>query len=408
MKSFFIKKNIFAFCFIGFLLLFSTLNVVHNKENILDMKLELQEIQSVDELKDWISSAETNANEEILGQMNFIEAYGYLQKLIGKREFNGFSYIKGDDGMLYYGSVLKGPTNDLQDYAQNVSRLNKYVESQNAKLIVVIPPSKILSGKSDINLQWPINDPNYRTDEFLNLLQRYQVSSVDLRTMMQKSDLDIEQMFFKTDHHWTPTAAFYAAGALVNYVRDHFDDDWDSDRFYCDIDNYNSYTYQNCMIGSQGKNAGVIYSGIEDYTLLWPKFETSFTLTDYEHNTVRKGDFSESLLNKHFLEIENWYKESINAVYLNEIVTKDNIVNHLNPDGPKIVALRDSYFSPMACFLAPMCSEIDMVWGKRGNRNQIDFDKFIRESEGYDYFILEVYPYNLESDSFMFFQEDAE
>lgn len=406
MKDFFIKKYVFAFCFLGFVLIFSVINILHSKDGLREMGEELCEVQSVNELKIWLRSVESEVNEEIWGRMNFIETYGYVQKLAGKREFDGFSYIKGEDGMLYYGSLFRDSTDDLQIYAENVYRLNEYVKSRNAKLIVVLPPSKVLTGKSDIDPQWPVNDPNYRVDEFLNLLQRYEVTAVDLRTMMKQSDLDIDQIFFKTDHHWTPLAAFYAVGELVEQVRDHFDDDWDPERFYCNLDNYNSYTYFDCMLGSGGRDTGIVYSGTDDYTLLWPRFDTSFTWTDYQHDKVRRGSFSESLLDADNLKVKNWYGGSVNTVYLDENVKHDRIVNHKNPDGPRLAVLRDSYFSPMAAFLAPMCSEIDMVWGS-SNHNDIDFNEFIRDNE-YDYLILEVYSYNLDEKSFQFFQEEEQ
>ena len=59
----------------------------------------------------------------------------------------------------------------------------------------------------------------------------------------------------------------------------------------------------------------------------------------------------------------------------------------------------------MAFFLAPMCSEIDMVWTR--NTADIDLEDFIRESE-LEYVILEVYPYNLDEQSFDFFHEEVE
>lgn len=401
MKNFFLKKYITGAVFILSLLLFSITNAVCGRETIQELLKELFQVENTAELKVWIDDVEMEVNEEIQGRMMFIETYGYMQKLLGKREFNNFAFIKGDDGMLYYGSLFQGPTDDLEEYAKRVRRLNDYVESRGAKLIVLLPPSKILDGITDVNLSWPLNNPNYRIDKFLSLLQQNGVTAMDLRNNLKNSGLALEEMFLKTDHHWTPRAGFTAVQGLVELVRERYQDDWDPEGFYCSPDNYHSRTFEKCMLGSTGRNTGAVYSGLDDYTLLWPEFETEFTWEDYEHEDSSHGDFTHSLLDLSCLDADSLYVNSINRVYINEIVDKDRITNHKNPEGPRIKALRDSYFSPMACFLAPMCSEIDMMWGRGGDSPE-EYEEFIEEGD-YDYFILEVYPYNLDDKSFQFF-----
>lgn len=401
MKNFFLKKYITGAVFILSLLLFSITNAVCGRETLKELLKELFQVGNTAELKAWIDDVEMEVNEEIQGRMMFIETYGYMQKLLGKREFNNFAFIKGDDGMLYYGSLFQGPTDDLEEYAKRVRRLNDYVESRGARLIVMLPPSKILDGITDVNLSWPLNNPNYRMDKFLSLLQQNGVTAMDLRNNLKNSGLALDEMFLKTDHHWTPRAGFTAVQGLVELVRERYQDDWDPEGFYCSPDNYHSRTFEKCMLGSTGRNTGAVYSGLDDYTLLWPEFETEFTWEDYEHEDSSHGDFTHSLLDLSCLDADSLYVNSINRVYINEIVDKDRITNHKNPEGPRIKALRDSYFSPMACFLAPMCSEIDMMWGRGGDSPE-EYEEFIEEGD-YDYFILEVYPYNLDDKSFQFF-----
>ena len=401
MKNFFLKKYITGAVFILSLLLFSITNAVCGRETLKELLKELFQVGNTAELKAWIDDVEMEVNEEIQGRMMFIETYGYMQKLLGKREFNNFAFIKGDDGMLYYGSLFQGPTDDLEEYAKRVRRLNDYVESRGARLIVLLPPSKILDGITDVNLSWPLNNPNYRMDKFLSLLQQNGVTAMDLRNNLKNSGLALDEMFLKTDHHWTPRAGFTAVQGLVELVQERYQDDWDPEGFYCSPDNYHSRTFEKCMLGSTGRNTGAVYSGLDDYTLLWPEFETEFTWEDYEHEDSSHGDFTHSLLDLSCLDADSLYVNSINRVYINEIVDKDRITNHKNPEGPRIKALRDSYFSPMACFLAPMCSEIDMMWGRGGDSPE-EYEEFIEEGD-YDYFILEVYPYNLDDKSFQFF-----
>lgn len=400
MKQFFWKKYCFATVFIGLMIVFSVLNFVYNFGKWEKMVYK-EEHQTVDE---WIDCAEDVAEEEVLGRMCFIEAYGEIQKLLGKQEFNRFSFIKDTDGMMYYGSVYNSLGTDLEGYAENVRRMQDVVEAKGAKLIVVIPPAKVLYGVSEVNRAWPINDPNGRMDKFLNLLMEKEVFAVDMRPAMQKSGEPLKNLFFKTDHHWTPLAAFYAARELVKQVNVQYGDNWDPQGYYTDLSNYNTKLYEQCMLGSTGRNTGMRYSGLDDYLLLYPECDMEFTWINYEDDEEKSGSFTEAFLDMSKLHTTDLYHESANMVYLQEVVTHDKIENHSNENGPKLTVLRDSYFSPMACFLAPMCSEMDMIWEKR-TQNDMDFEQFVRESDA-DYVILEIYPYDLTAESFDFFHEE--
>ena len=62
--------------------------------------------------------------------------------------------------------------------------------------------------------------------------------------------------------------------------------------------------------------------------------------------------------------------------------------------------------SPVACFLSPMCSQIDLVWA-RSDRNGIDYEEMIRDGE-YDYLFIEVYPYNVADRAFAYFEDQGD
>lgn len=406
MKCFFAKKYIFAAVFLTGWLLFSAFNFTAGAQAWQELFVDFTHIRSISDLEDWISDVEEDMNETMLARENFIDVYGYVQKLFGKREFNNFSVIRDDEGMLYYGSTWPEGVEEFSTHADRVERLDTYVRSKGAKLLVVFPPSKVLTGVSKVNREWPLNDPNFRMDKILDLLRQRKIETVDLRVKMRETGCQLDALFFRTDHHWTPLAAFYAAQEIVAQVEQRFGDDWDPTDVYTSLDSYNLYTYEKCMLGSNGRNVGAVYSGTENYTMLWPKFPADFVWEDYEHELKREGDFTQSLMDATQLEITDLYESSINQLYLHEIVSHDKIVNLENPQGPRLKVLRDSYFSPTACFLAPMCSEIEMMW-TRASEEDFDINAFIQDGE-YDYFILEIYPYNLDEESFSFFEEPEE
>jgi len=53
-----------------------------------------------------------------------------------------------------------------------------------------------------------------------------------------------------------------------------------------------------------------------------------------------------------------------------------------------------------------MCGQIDAIWSLE-ETDELDIETYIRENQ-FDYIIVEVYPYNINSSAFNFFKDDAE
>lgn len=399
-KFYFVKKYIFAVIFLLFITGFGVGDILSYKWDYIKMVSRFTNARSFNDIKTAINKAESSISSDIMGKMYYIELYGFTQRVFGKQEFNNFAYIQDKNRMLYYGSVTEQPLDDLETYADNVRRLNEYIEGKGAHLLVVIPPSKVMYNIRGYNNSAPVNDPNNRTDKFMSQLQQRGIHALDLRESMYQTALPLDEIFFKTDHHWTPLAAFYAFKDIINEMNRLYGADIDPDNYYRDLSNYYKYTYPNSFLGSIGRHTGVIYSGLDDYTFYWPECDMEFEWNDVQHNEISKGTYEEVILKYDRLGEKEIYNLSMGSVYLHEVVDEEKLINKSNTDAPKLTVLRDSYFTPIAAFMAPLFSEIDMMWthGSEG----LDMEKYIREGE-YDYVILEVYPYNLDKDSFNFF-----
>ncbi len=72
----------------------------------------------------------------------------------------------------------------------------------------------------------------------------------------------------------------------------------DENHYYRDKENYNSIVYPKSFLGSMGRKTGILYGGIDDFTLIYPKFKTNYTYyTDSKSQKFElKGRFEESLI----------------------------------------------------------------------------------------------------------------
>lgn len=401
MKAYFWKKYIFLFCFLGGLFAFSGYHIYEKRNEFGSLLERLAEASDFEQVKDLAGEISEVANRDVT-ENAFTELYGMTQDILNRRECRNFSFVKGEKGMIYYGAVIRNEDDQLMEYAKRVGRAARCAKERGAETIFVMPPTKVMYSVMGEDRELPVNDTNAIQDELLLYLQQNQVRTLDLRGPLENSGMMQEELFYRTDHMWTSEAAFVAAGALVDKIRDDFDDDWDTDNFYCSRDNYHADVYHRATIGAIGRETGIAYAGKDDYTVLYPKFETGMKWYDLESGERKAGSFYEAFIDLN-PDGEGRYENPGSAVYLEGVVNRDRIVNTENPDGPEILCLRDTYMSPVACFLAPMCSQIDLVWA-RSNYNDIDYEKLIREEE-YDYLIIEVYPYNISERAFAFFED---
>lgn len=409
MSWYILKKRLFAVVFLIVIFGFSAYNILQCYETLWEEVTALAQ-DGTGITAEKISAFEDSIGENLYGRMDFIESYGYIQKLLDKRECNNFSYIMDEDGFLHYASFYREEDTELFTYSVRLKRLQDYVEANGTKVLFVVTPSKYDKNYTNLRTGMPVNDPNWIVDEMMFYLNRLGVETLDLRDYLPNEELSYADTFFRTDHHWTVPAAFSATGVLVDKFRESFGVDLDPEGYYTDISNYEVVTYESGMLGSMGRKTGAGFCGIEDFTAIWPEFEGEFSRETMEENgkmTYRYGSFTDCLMEASTLTADkDIYSDSQYSTYLNGLRYYEKIVNEENPDGVKIFMIRDSYFSPVIAFLMPMCGEIDAIWSLE-EVESLDIETYVKENT-FDYIIMEVYPYNINDDAFNFFKEQTE
>ncbi len=358
------------------------------------------------------SSLEEVMLENIPGKISLVETYGLIQKVLQKKDYNNFEYVKDNDGYLNYASFYREDTINVFTCAERVKKLKDYIEPYGTKLIFVIAPSKF-NKDSKNRSDMPISDPTQNIIELEVYLRRLGVDVINLSSEFPNSELTYDESFFKTDHHWTIPAAFMATGMLVEEIKKTGGPDLDPTGYYTNPDAYDSKTYYGNMLGAMGRDTGIIYSGLEDFTAYFPKYDSNFTRTYMERDgdkIVNTGSFENVLMDKEVLQDKiDYYTDSQYSLYMDQVRDIDLIINNDNPDGPSIGMIRDSYFAPVIAFMAPMCSRIDALYSLE-KIDDLDITSYIKEQyrtgKGYDYFIVEYYPFNIEEASFRFFRGD--
>ncbi len=405
-KKYILRKKIFAVIFFIMLFSFSGVNCISQRKEV--QKALTEELSKVHA---WqipeTSNIEDEITEELAGKMYFIETYSALTEVLNKKEICNYRYIKDETGTLQYSSFYREDDDNIPEYAMRVRRMADAVKAQDTKVLMVSAPAKYLEGKTPLRKGLPANDTTAAVNELLYYMNLYGIKTLDLREYFPNDELTLSQTFFRSDHHWTIPAAYYATRILVEKLFSEFGENLDPTGYYTGRISYTPKTFKNIMLGSTGRNTGAFYVGVENFTALFPNFigdfrRSSMAADGTEYYT--KGNFADALMNIEEVAAEdNIYHVSPYTMYLNELRTYESITNKEKPDAPSILFLRDSYFSPVIVFMAPMCSQIDAIYIME-ETDKIDIEDFIVKNH-FDYIIVEVNPYNIGEESFNFFYD---
>lgn len=129
---------------------------------------------------------------------------------------------------------------------------------------------------------------NRNADLFLKRLGDAGIEYIDLRDNIREQELNCYDLFYRTDHHWTVPASKWAAEIIARKLNDDYGYDIDLN-LYAD-ENFNYVEYENCWIGEQGRKLAESYIGMDDFTVVVPTYDTSFS--HYINEEYSEGDFN--------------------------------------------------------------------------------------------------------------------
>lgn len=336
-------------------ILSSIYNTYKNSDENLNDKLALTFDQT-------IKSFNSTFNKNLFGLQYFIEGYGTTQKLLNKKLINDADIgymLKDEQGYLHFA----GYNYNTKANAAKLALMNDYFKDINIPFSFVMALSKDYEGITTFKKGIDIYaNSNQNCDNFIKGLEENDISYLDLRESTKKGDLDIENSFFKTDHHWKTETAFWAFKELVNYIDDSYGIKLDQNNYYTDIANYKIKTLENSFLGSLGKRMGRIYSGIDDYTLITPDFETNIKLYNGFGKTLQsEGSFDDTIIDKTLSSPDMPADTNRYAAYFSLDSDFNTIINENAQNDYKILIIKDSYALPVAAFLSLTCKEVTMI-----------------------------------------------
>ena len=291
---------------------------------------------------------------------SFINLNGFFARVCGKRKCNDVLLLK--DNILTFDDDKTDWEKEWKTElaVKKTIELAEFSKQLNIPFVYVVTPYKISTCQD--NLPQGIYNPiNKITDKFLKELSVAGVSSLDLRPHFSATSEHIRKYFYRTDHHWSPDAAFLAYQDIMSEIERI---DFKKRRiksYYSSIDSWKRYEKKEWTLGSHGKRVGIYFAGVDPLIYYIPRFATKMSAIMPYERIMYKGDYAAANIREKYIQNSDYFNYHPGSVCIGDNYP---LVHHYNFDAPnkeKILILRDSFGLPLEAFMSTEFSEIDTL-----------------------------------------------
>lgn len=390
MKKF--NKNIivfiFAVLFIGLGMGKVFFTTISDETVNLAKNLKHGQIDSFSEFTDTIDDKSSTTLEY---HDTLIDINSFKERVMGTRIINknNMTIAKTNNGNLVEVKSVKDKLSqkDISETVAKISELQNIANENGAEFLYCAAPRKEYFATS-----LPDNVSNYIKDDFnilISELSKSDIPYIDASKVIQESGIPNDELYFNTDHHWRPYTGFVAVSSICEELNKKYG--FEYNKAYTDINNYNIETYDGLFLGSHGKKTGryFTHSGPDAFDLITPNFTTSFIEEQPFKKEKREGRFDETVIFKKFLK-KDYYSINNYVTYSGGDIKLQIFKNQLNPDGKKVLLIRDSFACVAAPFLSLHTSELhicDMRTFNKSPGKKVNVEEYIKEISP-DYVIL--------------------
>lgn len=311
----------------------------------------------------WVSTfkddREADATELLPGYDRMTDAANRYERGLG---WNYASYMEYNNVVTLENGYLAAfaREKDITEAFQSVTELDDWCKGLDIPFLYVQTPCKICKAE-DAALSGTVDFSNQNADDLISRLNGVGIPTYDLREEMHRAGLNHHDSFYRTDHHWTGETAFWASGRILEHLRKSYG--METDPEILSRESFIEKTYPAWFLGSQGKKVTLAQTEPEDFTLLYPNFETRLRYTVPTRGLDVTGDFSVTYAMEHMEHTceQDYYDKSPYHVYNNGDTALIQVENELISDNGKVLLIHDSFTDPMISFLSLGIKHLDAI-----------------------------------------------
>ena len=276
---------------------------------------------------DFMEDAEDYVNDQIIGRDFWVALKAWSERLTGKQENNGVYFAKEDT------LINRLDTPDPELLEENAGYVNALVNNVDVPVYFGIIPSAAEIWADRLPAGAPTADEKAIIDGLYNQVQTH---TIDLYAALGAHQ--DEDIYYRTDHHWTSLGAYYGYEALMGAMG----------LEAAPLDESQKVTVSEDFYGTLYSTSGVRWLP-PDHIDRYISGE-GVTVTAYPDGTPQPG----SLYVDSFLSEKDKYSSFLGG---NKPLC---VIETEHTGAPKVLVIRDSYTDSLAPFLTQNFSEIHL------------------------------------------------
>lgn len=338
-----------------------------------------------DDVQEQKTNLEKMYTSSFAGKTNYIDLNGGFSLLLDKVFLNDTIKLKNGSLVTTFMDINTTP------YGENMLEFTEYLEYHGYPFAYIQAMGKL---PTDDDIQLPTGYhtyPNRNADRLLGQIEGMGIATLDLREKVEEDGLYHYDLFPVTDPHWTISASFWAYTHVAQFIEEQLGYPVLNPE-YLDISSFHVEEYSNKWFGPTGQRTGVIYSGVDNFTLIYPQFETQYRFEIPRLDLNQEGSFQEACMNMEHFNLPVLHDKYGTYNYHQEYV---KITNYNADNDLKIFLHRDSYAGPLALFLSLHFAEVHLFDTRLCFHTE---DLFRRIQEVEPDIVLQFQTYGLEDD----------
>ncbi len=278
---------------------------------------------------------ETYTTDQFIGRDAWVDLKARTERALGKKENNNV-YFADNDTLI---TRFDQPAADR--VTENLNYVNKFVENVDIPVVFSLIPTQACIWADRL----PEGAPNASQTDLMTQAQGAVTGATwaDVYTpLMEHKDEDI---FYRTDHHWTSLGAYYGYTGLASALG------------YTPVPltDYTPTVRSTEFYGTVFSSSGVRWVKPDTITTYVPDDGITVVSHTYD-NSGNPVEEQRALYVESFLSVKDKY-----SMFLGGNQPLGVVKNANNPDGPRLLIIRDSYADSLVPFLTPHFSEIHLL-----------------------------------------------
>lgn len=282
----------------------------------------------------FMSDFETYVTDQFVGRDGWISVKSRTEKLLGKQENNGV-YFCSEDTL-----ITRFDQPDAKKLSDNLGYVQQFAEKAPAPVYFSLIPTQACIWANRL----PAGAPNASQSAILTQAQASVSGAAwcDLYTPL--AGHGSEDIFYRTDHHWTSLGAYYGYTALCQAMN----------LTPVPLSSYTRTTVTEDFYGTVFSSSGVRWVRPDAIDLYVPDTGVTVTSITYD-NRGQAVEEPRALYDTSFLAVKDKYSMFLGGQQ------PLGIVRTSHTDAPKLLLIRDSYSDSLVPFLTAHFSEIHLI-----------------------------------------------